>query len=172
MKERTATFCGYALFATIFLGVIFGIGSLIRSRSLTPVVEEDTNAPPVTVEAHIGTNTIPPILYVQVHIKKGHHIYSISAKTPEPIRTLLVVEPSKDFGVEGDWFAVIEPKVVTIPGFGDIEEHAYGAVFGLRIKPLTDVQNLKIKGTITVAPCNDERCYLPEKISFEASVVQ
>ncbi|MFA5344668.1 MAG: hypothetical protein WC315_00100 [Candidatus Omnitrophota bacterium] len=171
MKERTATFCGYVLFITIFLSVVVGIVSLIRSRTADPVVD-DTNMAPVTVEAHIGTNTTPPILYVQVHIKKGHHIYSINAKTPEPIRTLLVVEPSPEFGVTGDWFTITKPKTVTIPGFGELEEHAYGALFGLHINPLVDIKTLKIKGSITVAPCNDERCYLPEKIPFEATVVE
>lgn len=171
MTERTATFCGYTLFATIFLTVAAGIYGMIQSRRAEVIVED--NSPSVTVAAHIGTNTDPPILYVVAHIKKGYHIYSINPKIPEPIRTLLSIEPNiQDFGVEGDWFAITEPKVVNIPGFGNVEEHAYGAAWGIHIISKIDIKGLKIKGTLTVAPCNDDHCCLPETIAFEATVVK
>ena len=170
MSERLATFCGYTLFVTIFLVVAAGIYGFIQSRHSEVVIED--NPTPVTVAAHIGTNTTAPILYVVVHIKQGYHIYSINPITPEPIRTVLSLDDSPDFQAEGDWFAVVEPKGVNIPGFGNIEEHRYGAVWGIHITSKIDIQDLKITGTITVAPCNDDHCYLPEKIPFEAVVVE
>ncbi len=169
MTERTATFCGYALFGIIFLLVSVGTWSVIKSRSY---LAEDNSLDPVTIKAHIGINTSPPILYVVAHIKKDHHIYSISSKTPEPIRTVLSVDPSLDFELVGEWFVIIEPKLVTIPGFGDIEEHTYGTVWGIRIISKIDIETLKVHGTITVTASSDDCCYLPEKIIFEATVIK
>jgi len=167
MKERTATICGYVLFVAIFLLVVAGVYGIIQSRRVDPALED--TSPPVTISAHIGPASV---LYVVAHIKKGHHIYSINKQTPEPIRTVLNIAPSQDFGATGDWGTILGPKKVSIPGVGILEEHEYGTAWRLPINSHVPLAILKIKGTVTVTPCSEDSCCLPLIIPFEAQAVR
>ncbi|MHB1035087.1 MAG: protein-disulfide reductase DsbD family protein [Pirellulales bacterium] len=122
-----------------------------------------------------GADGQPARLFVTAQIiKPGWHIYSITQPAGGPVRTKIVVEPSKDFQLLGPFEASVPPEKKPEPAFNNlvVESH-YGQVTWfapIKLAAGVDPAKLTIQGKITAQACTATSCMPPEDYKFAAAL--
>lgn len=116
------------------------------------------------------------VLYLSARVSPGWHIYSVTQPKGGPIATKIAIDEPKLPQAPGPARAWPKPHVGTEAAFGDlsIETHDGSLVWYLpvRLPAGTNVDELSLKGKVTVQACNERGCLPPKPYQFTATLGQ
>ena len=136
----------------------------------------DTQDPvAVTAEFAAAKEDQPAGLFITATMEPGWHIYSL-VQQPPLIATRIELDHSDAFRLTGDFRAGSAPKTEVKADLDNlvVESH-YGVVTWYAPIELTagaDPSAVRIRGTLTVQPCDAGRCEAPRGLPFVASLGQ
>ncbi len=111
-------------------------------------------------------------LFVTAKVAPDWHTFSVTQPPGGPVRTRIVLAPSEQYKLAGDFKSVAPPDKHAEPAFGNIvvETHTGTVVWyaPLEIAVGVDPGSLTISGKITFQACAADKCLPPKTVAFEA----
>ena len=137
----------------------------------SPFGAQDANESPVEVSSQFvaATEERPAALVIRAKIAPGYHIYSLTQPSGGPVATVINLDPSEAFKLEGDFITAPEPKTHIDHEIWEglrIEEHMNEVTWFVPIS-LTegvDPTSLVITGNIESQACQATTC---QPLEFE-----
>jgi hypothetical protein len=170
MKDPTRyTICGaIVLLAAASVTSLVWNKTPVRNEVPAPVVNVDPTIQVKVSATLVATNPGEYKLSVKALIPKGLHIYSITQVGKETRPTVIDLDPSSSSTMQSSWSESPITRVVRYDFMPDIDlKFLEGtAEWTTDIRAFDPQVTPVISGTITVGPCGDTGCLMPQKIRF------